>query len=149
MKRDNLSAKYALSAVGSNDRPVVKFSETLGKGTLPGPFKLLRTPEALAEKKTILFANEEGEDGMVTFFDGTNINRPFGDCLFDDTYFLTVKNRIRKQMSEMPLSLRTADNHNYPASNMIMDVRARLMHEYAPSKENQLKVLCSNIKIKK
>jgi len=141
LKRDNLSAKYALSAVGSNNRPVVKFSETLGKGTLPGPFKLLRTPEALATKKTILFADEEGEDAMVTFFDGTNINKPFGDCLFDDVYFLTVKNRIRQEMSKMPLSLRTDDNHNYPASDTIMDVRARLMHEYAPSKENQLETI--------
>ena len=132
LKRDNLSAKYALSSVGEEDRPVVKFSETLGKGTLPGPFKLLRTPEALANKVTICFEHEDGEDAMVTYFDGTSIYKPFGEGQDDD--FLEIKARIREQMKNMPLSLGTPENHNYPASKEIMDTKQALLIEYAPNK---------------
>lgn len=132
LKRDNLSAKYALASVGANDRPVVKFSETLGKGTLPGPFKLLRSEEALKNKKTICFLNEEGEDAMVTYFDGTNIYKPFGEGQDDD--FLTIKARIKEQMKTMPLSLTTDENHNYPASDKIFEVKKELLKKYAPLK---------------
>lgn len=132
LKRDNLSAKYALASVGANDRPVVKFSETIGKGTLCGPFKLLRTPEALASKKTIIFDREEGADAMVVYFDGTQIYKPFGDGQDDD--FLTTKNRIHTQMKTMPLSLETPENHNYPASDEIFRVKQELLIKYAPNK---------------
>lgn len=132
LKRDNLSAKYALSSVGADDRPVVKFSETLGKGTLPGPFKLLRSPEALASKKTICFEHEDGEDSMVTYFDGTNIYKPFGEGQDDD--FLVIKSNIKTQMASMPLSLGTEENHNYPASDEIMAKKQELLIEYAPNK---------------
>lgn len=133
LKRDNLSAKYALSSVGYEDRPVVKFSETIGKGTLPGPFKLLRSPEALASKVTICFEHEDGEDAMVTYFDGTNIYKPFGEG--QDDNFLDIKARIREQMKNMPLSLGTPENHNYPASKEIMDSKQALLIEYAPNKQ--------------
>lgn len=132
LKRDNLSAKYALSAVGSQNRPVVKFSETIGKGTLPGPFKLLRTPEALASKKTIIFEHEAGQDSMVTYFDGTNVYKPYGEGQDDD--FLVIKAHIKSQMENMPLSLGTIENHNYPASDSIMKVKQVLLIKYAPNK---------------
>ena len=51
LKRDNLSAKYALCAMGYENEGVVKFSDTFGKTTLPGPFKILRSEEALNNKK--------------------------------------------------------------------------------------------------
>ncbi len=132
LKRDNLSAKYALCAVGNNLRPVVKFSETLGKTTLPGPFKLLRSAEALANKKTICFLHEEGEDSLVPYFDGSNIWEPFGIGYGDD--FWTIKARIAEQMQTMPESLSTEDNHNYPASEEVKAVRVKLLKKYAPKK---------------
>lgn len=132
LKRDNLSAKYALSAVGANDRGVVKFSETLGKGTLPGPFKLLRSAEALASKKTICFEHENGDDAMVIYFDGTNVFKPFGEGQDDD--FLIIKAHKTEQMKNMPFSLGTVNNHNYPASDEIMATKQALLIKYAPSK---------------
>lgn len=132
LKRDNLSAKYALSAVGIDDKPVVKFSENKGKGTLPGPFKLLRSPEALAQSKTIVFNHEDGEDTLVEFYNGENINKPFGEGQDDD--FVTIKRRIKEQMVSMPLTLKTDDNHNYPASDEVQQVKIELMHKYAPNK---------------
>ena len=133
LKRDNLSAKYALSSVGVENRPVVKFSETIGKGTLPGPFKLLRSKSALSDKVTICFEHEDGEDAMVTYFDGTSIYKPFGEGQDDD--FLIIKSRIREQMKNMPLSLGTPENHNYPASKEIMATKQVLLIEYAPNKQ--------------
>jgi nicotinamide phosphoribosyltransferase len=132
LKRDNLSAKYALAAVGKHNRPVVKFSETIGKGTLPGPFKLLRSSEALSAKKTILFEDEEGVNALIPYFDGTNIYKPFAEGQDDD--FLDIKSHIREQMKNMPLSLGTKDNHNYPASDKVMEVKMALLKKYAPNK---------------
>jgi nicotinic acid phosphoribosyltransferase len=132
LKRDNLSAKYALSAVGVDDRPVVKFSETIGKGTLPGPFKLLRTPESLSTKKTIVFEHEDGEDSLISYFDGTQIYKPFGEGQDDD--FITIKENIKTQMLNMPLSLGSVENHNYPASDKIMKTKQELLIKYAPNK---------------
>jgi nicotinic acid phosphoribosyltransferase len=132
LKRDNLSAKYALCAKGLNDVGVVKFSDTLGKTTLPGPFKVLRSKIALENKETIVFEYEDGEDAMVTYFDGSNINKPFGEGMDDD--FLTIRARIREQWDSMPLNLTTATNHNYPASTAILDERRRLLAKYAPKK---------------
>jgi nicotinic acid phosphoribosyltransferase len=132
LKRDNLSAKYALASVGEEDIPVVKFSETLGKGTLPGPFKVVRTSEALSNKKTILFAHEDGEDMLETYFDGTNIWEPFGSA--QDDNFLDIKALKTNQMKYMPLSLETSTNNNYPASDEIMSVKLELLHKYAPNK---------------
>jgi hypothetical protein len=132
LKRDNLSAKYALCSVGYNDRTVIKISESKGKGTLPGDFKVLRTPKALAEKKTMVFLSEEGESALVTYFDGTNIEKPFGIGQDDD--FLTIKARIKEQMTTMPLTLETPENENYPASDLVAAKRIQLSEQYAPSK---------------
>jgi len=133
LKRDNLSAKYALSSVGAEDKPVVKFSESLGKGTLPGPFKLLRDVNALSTKRTIVFNHEGGEDAMVEYFNGENIYKPFGDG--QDDGFLDIKARIKEQMSTMPLTLRSETNHNYPASLEVLNTKQELLHKYAPNKD--------------
>lgn len=133
LKRDNLSAKYALCAKGDDHEGVVKFSDTLGKTTLPGPFKVLRTPIALENKETILFADEEGENAMVVYFDGSNIWEPFGEGQNDN--FLDIRERIRKQWDVMPLNLTSPTNHNYPASTAILDERRRLLAKYAPKKQ--------------
>ena len=52
----------------------------------------------------------------------------------EDDNFLTVKARIREQMKNMPLSLGTEDNHNYPASDAIMKTKQELLIKYAPNK---------------
>jgi nicotinamide phosphoribosyltransferase len=132
LKRDNLSAKYALCAMGDDNQSVVKFSETLGKTTLPGPFKILRSEDALKNKKTIVFENEEGEDAMVEYFNGSRIEKPFGEGM--DDYFNEIKDRINAQFDTMPLTLQTEENHNYPASDEILNKRLELLEKYAPSK---------------
>lgn len=134
MKRDNSSHKFALCACGPDDRPVVKFSETLGKGTLPGPFKVVRTQEALATKTTIRLMHEEGENAMVEYFNGLRIEEPFGSGQDDD--FPTRRTRIDQQMRDMPLSLATEANHGYPASEAILSLRRKLLAEYAPDKQS-------------
>lgn len=131
LKRDNFSAKYALSAKGEEKTGVVKFSDTLGKTTLPGPFKVLRDAHALENKETILFDWENGENAMVTYFDGSNIYKPFGEGM--DDYFLDIRERIREQADTMPLNLTRGDNR-YPASKAILDERIRLLKKYAPKK---------------
>ena len=107
----------------------------MGKPTLPGPFKLLRSGEALIKKETIVFEYEDGEDAMVTYFNGLNIEKPFG--VGQDDGFLMIKARIRDQWNYMPLNLTTKQNHNYPASKMILDKRRELLRKYAPKKNTK------------
>lgn len=132
LARDNFSAKYALCAIGKELKPVCKFSETLEKTTLPGPFKLLRSKEALESMKTVVFPDEPGEDVMVDYFNGSDIWEPFKEGYNDD--FLTIKQRIQDQMETMPLTLSNMDNHNYPTSDKIKEVRIQLLKKYAPKK---------------
>lgn len=127
LKRDNFSAKYALCAVGNEDKGVVKYG-MVGKSTLPGPFKVLRSPEALANKVTIVKPDDEGENAMVEYFNGARIQKPFGIGQDDD--FITIKNRIHEQFDSMPLSLETEENGNYPASIVILQERVSLLEKY-------------------
>ena len=127
LKRDNLSGKYALCAVGDDYKGVLKYGE-VGKTTLSGPFKVLRSAEALANKTTIVRPDEEGEDAMVEYFNGARINEPFGVGQDDD--FLTIKNRIREQFDNMPNSLETVENGNYPASKTVLNDRIELLNKY-------------------
>jgi len=131
LKRDNLSAKYALCAMGDDLEGVVKLSATIGKTTLPGPFKLLRTPEALAAKKTIVNISEPGVDARVEYFNGTNIWKPFGIGQDDD--FLVVKARIKEQMLAMPKNLNTT--HGAPASDKVLADRIALIKKYSPERD--------------
>jgi nicotinamide phosphoribosyltransferase len=132
ISRDDLSAKYALCAVGRDLQPVCKFSETLEKTTLPGPFKVLRSREAIEARKTVVFAHEPGEDALVEYFDGSDIWDPYKAGYSDD--FNAVKARIALQMDAMPRSLSTEDNHHYPASDEVKRVRVQLLKKYAPKK---------------
>jgi nicotinamide phosphoribosyltransferase len=132
IKRDNLSAKYALCAIGNDNEGVVKFSETIGKTTLPGAFKLLRDEESLRNRVTIVGIDEPGEDTMVTYFNGANTHQPFGVGQLDD--FNDIKARIQDQFPRMPHSMETPENHGYPASQKILDNRATLLQRHAPGK---------------
>lgn len=131
LKRDNLSGKYALCSKGHDKTGVVKFSDTLGKTTLPGPFKVLRDANALDRKITIVHEEEEGDNAMVLFYDGSNIWKPFG--VGQDDNFLDIRDRIRFEWDNMPLSL-VRDDNKYPASDRILDERRRLLAKYAPKK---------------
>jgi nicotinic acid phosphoribosyltransferase len=126
LARDNSSSKYALCAVGES-RPVVKFSETPGKSTLPGPFKLLRSKEALENGITIVGLNEDGEDSRVVYYDGLK-KQFFGDTMFEDNR--DYKKRIREQMAIMPKRLK----NDIPASEHILNTRIDLLRQYAPDK---------------
>ena len=132
LKRDNLSAKYALSSCGHNNRPVCKFSEDIGKTTLPGPFKLLRSPEALSKRQTIVFEHEDGENAMIEYFNGSRIWEPFGPG--QEQTFLTTKERLNKQWNSMPLTLEDNRNQNYPASDAVLQCRLDILEKYAPKK---------------
>lgn len=131
LKRDNTGAKYALCAMGNDNTGVVKLSETIGKTTLPGPFKVLRSKEALQSKKTVVFASEEGVDTHVEYFNGLRLHKPFGIGQDDD--FNIIKARIRQQMKDMPENLDT--KHGAPASDAVLQERIRLIKKYAPSKD--------------
>ena len=131
LKRDNTGAKYALCAKGSTQKPVVKLSETLGKTTLPGPFKILRSPEALEAKKTIVHISEPGENAMVLFYNGLRREKPFGPGQYDG--FNEWKARVREQFPTMPKNLDTS--HGAPASDLILQTRFDLITKYAPDKD--------------
>ncbi len=137
LKRDNLSAKYALCAVGYDYSPVCKFSETMGKTTLGGYFKVLRNPEALKNCTTIVNNDEEGENAMVVYYnvyDNESMYTPFGINGGQEDDFNVIKARIDNQFEFMPLTLKTDNNHNYPASDKILNIRRKLLNKYDPSK---------------
>lgn len=123
LKRDNLSSKYALSSIGTKNRGVAKFSEDEGKGTLPGPFKLLRTHEALLNRETIVHISEPGENALLVHYDGSNVAAPFYSPMFED--FVTVSNRIKDQMKSMPKKL-TSLGDPFPASSKILETLKEL-----------------------
>ena len=129
LKRDNLSAKYALNSKGKENTPVVKFSETLGKTTLGGPFKVLRSAEALAANKTIVGINEEGEDALIVYYTGDS-KSPFGIAMKEN--YEVIKERANREFQSMPGTLWTEDNHGYPASDAIRAKRIELLAKYAP-----------------
>ena len=133
LKRDNLSAKYALCARGEDDEPVVKFSDTYGKTTLPGPFKVLRSTEALMNKRTIVHESEPGEDVMVVYYNGLLNEDRFQQGMMDT--WEQIRDRSHVEFDNMPKTLWTDENHGYPASNMLLDIRRELLAKYAPDKQ--------------
>lgn len=131
LSRDHSSMKYALCAVGEKQRPVVKFSESAGKSTLPGPFKLLRSKEALESGITIVGINEEGDDVRVIYYDYTpfrNEYNIFGEIMFEDNR--DYKKRMRNEIDLMPKRLR----NDIPASDLIINKRLEILAENAPEK---------------
>ena len=137
LKRDNISAKYALDAMGNEYTPVVKFSDTYEKTTLPGPKKVLRSKEALEKCQTIVFRHEGlidgSDDALVVYYDGLAPVDFFDGGMLDN--FNTIKERSHKQFDSYPKSLSTLENHNYPASVAILNARKRLLEKYAPKKD--------------
>lgn len=131
LKRDNTGWKYALCAVGKSLRGVVKLSETLGKTTNPGPFKVLRTPEALAAKKTVVHISEPGENAMVLYYYGIRLEKPFD--IGQEENFITIKNRVRENFHKMPLNLDTP--WGAPVSDKIREMRKELIQKYDPTKD--------------
>ena len=131
LKRDNTGWKYALCAVGKNNRGVVKLSETLGKTTNPGPFKVLRSAEALAARKTVVHISEPGENAMVLFYSGIHREKPFG--IGQEENFVTIKSRVRNEFHKMPLNI---DTHNgAPISDLVSEMRKDLIRKYDPTKD--------------
>lgn len=126
IKRDNLSAKYALCAVTNQDEGVLKASEVKGKATLPGPFKILRNNIALVNRKTI--ANEmefpELENSMVEYFNGVRTEKPFSIGMDDN--FDIIQNRIMIEFDNMPKNLRR-DDESFPATDYIIKERDRIL----------------------
>ena len=129
ISRDNGSFKYALCSVGEENSGRVKFSETAGKSTLPGPFKLLRDANALKNGRTIVFWDEDGEDARQVYYNGLD-EQFFGDVMFENN--LDAKARIKEQLETMPMRLL----HDIPASEAILDRRLQLLEKYAPEKLN-------------
>ena len=123
--------------MGNNYQGVVKFSDTYGKTTLPGPFKVLRTKEALENKQTIVFRHEGKADGsddaLVVYYDGLAPVDFFDGGMLDD--FNVIKARSHEQFDSMPKNLFTEENHNYPASIAVLNERKRLLVKYAPDKD--------------
>lgn len=132
LARDNTSAKYALCSVGDENHGVCKFSEEIGKTTLPGPFKLRRDKHSIETKETIALHDEKGRDARVVYFDGRNIFKPFGPGM-EFTHQEKTK-LIREQLRTMPLSLNTADNMNFPITAKVRNARRNLLAINAPKK---------------
>ena len=134
LKRDNTGAKYALNNV--NGRSVVKFSEVRGKSTLPGPLKVLRSQEAFNEQITIVFEDEPGENAMVEYFDGSRVEKPFGEGQDDD--FTSIKQRMMSQWKTYPKTLKNSHNEGYPISQKVLEKREEILKFYSPhGEENQ------------
>lgn len=136
LKRDNLSSKFALCAKGKNNEPVAKFSEDLGKGTLPGPFKVLRSKEALESKVTIVGIDEPGESHLVPHFNGLDIWDPFKIKM--ENPFLEIQARIRQQMETLPKTMVSDTNGGCPASESLKTKRLYLMKLHAYDKYRNL-----------
>lgn len=132
ISRDDLSAKFAMCAYGNSLIPACKFSETIEKTTLPGPFKVLRSKEALDNKETIVFFDEPGEDVRQVYYNGLDIWEPF-----KEGYGATpqaVMARMKGEMRTMPKTLTTDTNHNYPASKKVKEKRIEILKKYTNKK---------------
>jgi hypothetical protein len=127
MKRDNGSFKYALCSVGKGKSSRVKFSETPGKSTLGGPFKLLRDSDALKHGRTIVLWNEDGEDVRKVYYNGLN-ETFFGDIMFEDN--IDIKARIKEQLAKMPKRL----IRDIPVSETVHNIRLEELKKHAPDK---------------
>ncbi len=128
LKRDNSSAKYALCSIGNDNVPVMKFSNSAGKVTIPSIFKVLRSKSALMHYKTIIMQDEVGEDARVVYYNGLLGKNRFG-VGYEDS-FTTIKNRLRFGFDKMPPTLETQYNHNYPISDKILEEKNKLFNKY-------------------
>lgn len=110
LARDNLSAKYALCAVGSRNRPVVKLSHTPGKTTLP-MCKVVKDP--LNGSMCLKDMRETGEDYMITLRSN----------LMGLADFLEIQERVIKDFNAAPV------NGGLP-SNILIRTRQDVIEKY-------------------
>lgn len=115
LARDNLGLTMKLCAVGESQRPVMKFSHTPGKGSVPGLVKICRE----AGKPTVRHMDEPGEDINITWFDGS-LELPFER---PTETFDSIRNRIMKDFHKFPLP---TDVY----SAQIKEMKKTLHHEF-------------------
>lgn len=122
LNRDHMSTKFALCAVGDENRPVIKLSEERGKGTLPD-VKVLRNELALKSGITMALENEPlGKDSLVVYYDG-EAETPFGEGYLDD--FLTCEARVINGFSTMPL---IGGHTTYEVERVVTDLTKKYRH---------------------
>lgn len=92
ISRDNLSTKFALCAVGNENRPVVKNSNSPGKRTLP-LCKVSRSTEDLATGITLHSHGSDKINAMTVYYAN-------GNLILDN--FNQVQNRILNEFDTMP-----------------------------------------------
>jgi len=126
IKRDNLSAKYALCSVTNANEGVIKIAEP-GKETLPGPMIVRRDPDSLDNKETVANYTETGETALVEYFNGLNSDKPFGIAMDDD--FLVIKKRIQEDFDIMPENMRR-DFTDFPATKRVLEERSELVDRH-------------------
>jgi len=131
IKRDNLSAKYALCARGNDDDGVIKIAEP-GKETLPGPMMVRRDSESLKKRETIAHVDEAGETALIEFFNGMRLDKPFGPGQDDD--FWTIKDRIQNDFDDMPKNMRRPET-DFPATDRVMEKKRELVAKHGKSND--------------
>lgn len=94
LSRDGTGMTMKLCAVGKSHRPVMKFSHTPGKGSVPGLVKIVREPG----KPTVRAIDEEGKDELVMVFDGT-LGKPYE---YTESFEM-VRQRVLNDFHKFPL----------------------------------------------
>jgi nicotinamide phosphoribosyltransferase len=127
INRDHLSTKFALCAVGEDNRPVIKLSEERGKRTLP-KVRVLRDQQALETGQTLVLPWERPEcpDALVPYYNGSN-EAPFGPGFTDD--FLTIENRVMVGFDKVPL---TAGETSLALDEEVESLIAKYRHAEPP-----------------
>jgi nicotinamide phosphoribosyltransferase len=119
LNRDNFGATMKLCAVGEKRRPVMKFSHTPGKGSVPGLVKICREKLSSGETApTVRTQNEEGNDQYVLYYDGI-----YGKGIIYEEDFREVRKRVLNEF------------HSYavptdPFSSKIKDMKKALHSRY-------------------
>lgn len=94
LNRDNFGATMKLCAVGSGHRPVMKFSHTPGKGSVPGLVKIVRE----VGKPTVRGLDEDGQNELVLWYDGID-----GNGILYSEDFREVRKRVVEQFHSFPV----------------------------------------------
>ncbi len=121
LSRDNFGATMKLCAVGEQKRPVMKFSHTPGKGSVPGLVKIVRELSDRHELlPTVRSIDESGQDELVLWFDGIDGS---GLCYRED--FREVRNRVREEFHSFPMP---KEIFSSKIKTMKRDLHARYVH---------------------
>lgn len=98
LARDNFGATLKLCAVGKSKRPVMKFSHTPGKGSIPGLVKIVRIKQDTRLTRTVRYFDEIGTNEMVLWYDGIDGKGPVYHEPFD-----VVRARVLKDFDKYPM----------------------------------------------